>query len=125
MVGATAMQIFLPAAIQQAVDTIRMMGSSSLVMTPTQGDFANPELRDILPRYLRGASVGAEERVAIMKMAWDVSSEQFASRSMLYEYFFAGDPINNRILRYSTGTNKDCTAMAQGLLDKVLKGSVH
>ena len=88
-------------------------------MTPTEKDFRNPELGQVLSQYLRGANISAEERVGIMKLAWDAIGEQFGSRSLLYEWFFAGDPINNRILYYGTDTNRNCTAMAQAFLDSL------
>ena len=54
-----------------------------------------------------------------MKLAWDAIGEQFGSRGFLYEQFFAGDPINNRVLYYRTQTNMSCTAMAQAFLDSI------
>ena len=102
LIGLTTIRIFLPQAHTQAVDTVRMLGSIGLIMTPTEKDFRNPELAEVLSQYLRGASIAAEERVRIMKLAWDAIGEQFGSRSLLYEWFFAGDPINNRILYYRT-----------------------
>jgi aromatic ring hydroxylase len=119
LIGLTTIRIFLPQAHTQAVDTIRMMGSSGLVMTPTEKDFNNPELGEVLSLYLRGANITAEERVRIMKLAWDAIGEQFGSRGLLYEWFFAGDPINNRILYCGTDTNKNCTAMVQVFLDSL------
>jgi 4-hydroxyphenylacetate 3-monooxygenase oxygenase component len=119
LIGLTTIRIFLPQAHTQAVDTIRMMGSSGLVMTPTEKDFNNPELGEVLSLYLRGANITAEERVRIMKLAWDAIGEQFGSRGLLYEWFFAGDPINNRILYCGTDTNKNCTAMVQAFLDSL------
>ncbi len=112
LIGLTTIRIFLPQVHTQAVDAIRMLGSSGLIMTPTEKDFRNPELAEVLSQYLRGASLPAEERVRIMKLAWDAIGEQFGSRSLLYEWFFAGDPINNRLLCYRTDTNTNCTAMA-------------
>jgi aromatic ring hydroxylase len=117
LIGLTMVRIFLPQAHTQAVDTIRMLGSSGLIMTPTEKDFRNPELNQVLSQYLRGANMEAEERVAIMKLAWDAIGEQFGSRGLLYEWFFAGDPINNRVLYYRTETAANCTAMAQAFLD--------
>jgi len=119
LIGLTTIRIFLPQAHTQAVDTIRMLGSSGLIMTPTEKDFHNPELSEVLGQYLRGASIAAEGRVRIMKLAWDAIGEQFGSRSLLYEWFFAGDPINNRILYCRTDTKANCTAMAQAFLDSL------
>jgi aromatic ring hydroxylase len=53
------------------------------------------------------------------KLARDAIGEQFGSRSLLYEWFFAGDPINNRILYYRTDTSSNCAAMAQAFLDSL------
>jgi aromatic ring hydroxylase len=117
LIGLTTIRIFLPHAHTQAVDTIRMLGSSGLIMTPTEQDFHNPELSEILSQYLRGANITAQERVRIMKLAWDAIGEQFGSRGLLYERFFAGDPINNLILYCRTDTNANCTAMVQSFLD--------
>jgi len=88
-------------------------------MTPTEKDFAHPDLQEILPRYLRGRDMPAEERVRVMKLAWDAISTQFGGRQFLYERFFAGDPINNRILHYGTDRRKECTVLAQHLLDSL------
>ena len=120
LIGLTTIRIFLPHAHTQAVDTIRMLGSSGLIMTPTEKDFQNPELSEVLPQYLRGANLAAREKVGIMKLAWDAIGEQFGSRSLLYEWFFAGDPINNRILYYRTDTSSNCAAMAQAFLDSLV-----
>jgi aromatic ring hydroxylase len=79
LVGLTTIRIFLPRAHTQAVDTIRMLGSSGLIMTPTEKDFRNPELGEFLSQYLRGANIAAEKRVAIMKLAWDAIGEQSAA----------------------------------------------
>lgn len=117
MVGVTTIRMFFPWVLAQAVETIRMMGSSGLVMTPTEKDFAHPDLQDVLPQYLKGRAMPAHDRVRIMKLAWDAISTQFGGRQALYERFFAGDPINNRILHYGTDRRKECTALAQRLLD--------
>ena len=119
LIGLTTIRVFLPQAHTQAVDTIRMLGSSGLIMTPTERDLRDPELHEVLSQYLRGASMTAQQRVGIMKLAWDAIGEQFGSRSLLYEWFFAGDPINNRILYYRTDTNTHCAAMAQAFLDSL------
>ena len=61
--------------------------------------------------------MGAKDRVKIMKMAWDAVSTQFGGRQALYERFFAGDPINNRIIHFGTDQRRNCEALAQRLLD--------
>ncbi|HTW89761.1 MAG TPA: 4-hydroxyphenylacetate 3-hydroxylase N-terminal domain-containing protein [Candidatus Binataceae bacterium] len=119
LIGLSTVRMFLPKAHSHAVDVLRLMGSSGLVMTPTEKDFNNPELREILPQYLRGAGVPAADRVRIMKLAWDAIGEQFGSRSLLYELFFAGDPISNRMLYMKTETNRNCVAMVERFVESL------
>src|SRR5262249_58067449 len=40
-----------------------------------------------------GAGVSAEERIALFKLAWDVTGETFAQRMQQYVRFYSGDPI--------------------------------
>jgi hypothetical protein len=37
--------------------------------------------------------VSAEERIALFKLAWDVTGESFAQRMAQYVRFYSGDPI--------------------------------
>ena len=119
MLGITTLRIFFPFVHARAVEIMRLVGSSGLVMTPTEKDFANPALKELLPRYLRGRNTPAEERVRIMKLAWDAISTQFGGRQLLYEWFFAGDPINNRILYYGTDKRSECEALVTNFLDSI------
>ena len=117
IIGLTAIQMFFPQAINHAVHTIRMVGSSGLIMTPTEKDIVHADLHESLGQYMRGADMSAEERLRIMKLAWDAIGTEFGSRQFMYEWFFAGDPINNRIRHYSAGRHKECVAMVRTLLD--------
>lgn len=119
MVGITAVRLFFPQALTRAVDTLRLMGSSGLIMTPTEKDFANPEVQELLERHLRGRDMSAKERVQIMKLAWDALGTEFGGRQFMYEWFFAGDPINSRMVYYRTDRRTECTALVQRLLDSV------
>ncbi len=73
----------------------------------------------ILPQYFRGRDMSAEDRVRVMKLAWDAVSTQFGGRQALYERFFAGDPISGRMLYYGTERREECTALVQHLLDSL------
>lgn len=115
----TAIQLFFPAALTRAIDTIRMMGSSGLILAPTEKDLSHPDLREALAKYLRGRQVSAEERLRIMKMAWDIVGTEFGGRQFMYEWFFAGDPIGNRIGYYRTERRAECEAMARRLLESL------
>jgi 4-hydroxyphenylacetate 3-monooxygenase/anthranilate 3-monooxygenase (FAD)/4-hydroxyphenylacetate 3-monooxygenase len=117
MLPITAVRLFFPQAMTRAIDTIRLMGSSGLVLTPTEKDLVHPDLREDLTRYLRGREMSAEERLRIMKLAWDIVGTEFGGRQFMYEWFFAGDPFGSRIVYYSTRSRAECEAMARRLLD--------
>jgi 4-hydroxyphenylacetate 3-monooxygenase/anthranilate 3-monooxygenase (FAD)/4-hydroxyphenylacetate 3-monooxygenase len=117
MLPITAVRLFFPQAMTRAIDTIRLMGSSGLILTPTEKDLVHPDLREDLTRYLRGREMSAEERLRIMKLAWDIVGTEFGGRQFMYEWFFAGDPFGSRIVYYSTRSRAECEAMARRLLD--------
>ena len=93
-----AIRFLFPMANERAREIMQMMGSSGLIMTPTEADLAHPDLADLLPKYLRGRELDTRERVRIMKLAWDAMATEFGSRQSLYEMFFAGDPVFGRVL---------------------------
>lgn len=118
--GITAIRIFFPAVHTQAIEVLRMVGSSSLIMTPTEADFANPEARRIIEQYMPGRNgISAEDRVRVFKLGWDAIGSEFGSRSMLYERFFAGDPINNRLLGWNMPRRMQAQDMAGRLLQEI------
>jgi 4-hydroxyphenylacetate 3-monooxygenase oxygenase component len=115
--GLAAIQMFFPEAINRAANTIRMAGSSGLIMTPTEQDLTRSELREELELYMKGAQTSAEERLRIMKLAWDAIGTEFGSRQSMYESFYAGDPINNRIRYYGSARYGECVALTRRLLE--------
>ena len=54
-------------------------------------DFANPEIRPYLDRYMRGSNgYSGEERVKLMKLLWDAIASEFGGRHELYEINYGG-----------------------------------
>lgn len=92
----TAMFVAMPEIQQRAVDVIRQLSGSGLVMTPTESDFDHPEIGPFVERFLQGRASGGRERVRLFKLAWDLVASDFGSRQALYEWFYAGDPQINR-----------------------------
>lgn len=92
----TAMFVAMPEIQQRAVDVIRQLSGSGLVMTPAEADFDHPEIGPAVERFLQGRAAGGRERVRLFKLAWDLVAGDFGSRQALYEWFYAGDPQINR-----------------------------
>lgn len=118
--GITTIRLFFPLVHQKAADALRLIGSSGLIMTPTDADFANAAARPYLERYLRGRDgIEAKDRVRVFKLAWDLLGHAFGSRSLLYEHFFAGDPINNRLLYWNLPKKQSAQAMAERMIEEI------
>lgn len=78
---------------QRLPEIIRKFSASGLMALPAEADFTNPEERADLDAYLQGATITAEARARLFKLALDASLTGFAGRESLYEYFFFGDPV--------------------------------
>ena len=76
------------------VEIVQTLAAGGFFYAPTEADLANPEVRPYIDKYVRGrAGVSAEERIALFKLAWDVTGESFAQRMAQYVRFYSGDPI--------------------------------
>jgi len=91
-----ALWVLVPQCQMRAVQVIRELSGSGLIMTPAEKDFANPENAVYLEKYLRGKTASALDRVQLFKLAWDLIGEQFGARQLQYEWFYAGDPYFTR-----------------------------
>lgn len=122
--GITAIRLYFPLVHQKAAEALRLCGSSGLIMTPTEADFQNVEIAPYLERFMQGRNgVKAKDRVRIFKLAWDLLGESFGSRSLLYEHFFAGDPINNRLLYWNLPKKAEAQAMAERMIREIVDSS--
>ncbi len=120
--GITTIRLFFPLVHQKAMEALRLIGSSGLIMHPTEADFENAALLPYLERYMEGRDgLPAKDRVRVFKLAWDLLGEAFGSRSLLYEHFFAGDPINNRLLYWNLPKKDEAQAMAERMIEEIIE----
>jgi 4-hydroxyphenylacetate 3-monooxygenase oxygenase component len=93
---AATLWVLIPQCQVRAIQVIRELSGSGLIMTPSEKDVTNPEIAGYLDKYLRGKDVAARERVRLFKLAWDMIGEQFGGRQLQYEWFYSGDPYFTR-----------------------------
>jgi 4-hydroxyphenylacetate 3-monooxygenase len=74
------------------VEIIQQIGASGLVAMPTEQDLKGPLVEDIR-KYYQAARAEAFDRIPLFRLAWDAALSAFASRQVLYERFFFGDPV--------------------------------
>src|SRR3954465_14412301 len=79
-------------AYPRMIEILQLLGSSSFLIQPSEKDFGGPLQADI-EQYLATDSVAARDRVKLFRLAWDVAGSAFGSRQVLYERFFASDPL--------------------------------
>ena len=63
------------------------------MMTPERGGFQRARWPADIEQYLATDNTGARDRVKLFRLAWDVAGSAFGSRQVLYERFFASDPL--------------------------------
>ena len=81
---------------------IRELAGGAFQQLPSaEAGFESPETRADLERFMRGATVGARERVKLLKLVWDFVGTEFAGRQLQYEMFYsAAQPVvNTRMFR--------------------------
>lgn len=83
---------FFPLLYPHLVEIIQQLGASGLVAMPTEADVNGPMKEDI-KKYFQAARAEAHDRIPLFRLAWDASVSAFASRQVLYERFFFGDPV--------------------------------
>ena len=81
-----------PRLYPRMIEIIQLIGASGLVALPTQEDVTGPLAADIR-KYFQAARADAHDRIPLFRLAWDASISAFASRQVLYERFFFGDPV--------------------------------
>lgn len=87
--------MMLQSSLYPAVlDVVRELCGGGLIQLPSSArDYANPAIAEDLRRYVRSPGYESEERVKLLKLAWDAVGSEFASRHHQYEMFYAGAPF--------------------------------
>ncbi len=79
-------------AYPRMIEILQLLGSSSFLIQPSEADFAGP-LAPAIEQYLATDNTAAKDRVRLFRLAWDTAGSAFGSRQVLYERFFASDPL--------------------------------
>jgi len=76
------------------------VASGLIYLNSHSRDFANPEIRPYIDRYMRGSNgYTAEQRIKLMKLLWDCIGTEFGARHELYEINYGGS--TEEIRRYA------------------------
>jgi len=103
-------------AYPRMVEILQLLGSSSFMITPSEADFSGP-LAPQIEQYLATDTATARERVKLFRLAWDVAGSAFGSRQVLYERFFASDPLTRARALGALYPKDETMARVQEFLD--------
>src|SRR5262245_12376221 len=99
------------------INLIRDLAGGSLIMLPSSyRDWSNPEMASIIRKTQRSPNFSAEEKVKLLKAAWDALGSEFASRHTQYEMFYAGARFVTTGHSYRTFD----WGQARGMVDRLL-----
>jgi 4-hydroxyphenylacetate 3-monooxygenase oxygenase component len=107
-----AFRCCFPRMNSRMVEAIQSLGGGSLLSTPSEQDLDAPISADIA-RYFRGAGVPASDRIALLKLAWDVTGDAFGQRQLLYERYHAGDPVRLAASQYASYDKSSLLALVR------------
>ena len=86
-----AAQVITQDLYPRLINLIRDLAGGSLIMLPSSfRDWANSELAPILRKTQRSPNFNSEDKVKLLKAAWDAVGSEFGSRHTQYEMFYAG-----------------------------------
>lgn len=100
----------------EALRVIAEFSAGSAVGVPDFRSFSNPDIAKMLKSALTSDLMIAEERMLLLNLAWDITSESFGQRQRVYEFLHGGNPmfIHLQHLRHTDLTQ------ANQMIDKVL-----
>jgi 4-hydroxyphenylacetate 3-monooxygenase len=86
-----AAQVLTQDLYPRLMTLIRDLAGGSLIMLPSSfRDWTNTDLAPILHKTQRSPNFDPEDKVKLLKAAWDAIGSEFGSRHTQYEMFYAG-----------------------------------
>ena len=87
----------------KVITAIRELAGGGLIMLPSDvRDFANPELADLIHKTQKSSVYSPEDRVKVLKLAWDAVGSEFGSRHTTYEMFYAAPNFMNQTMAFDS-----------------------
>lgn len=95
-------------AYPRMIEILQLLGSSSFMLTPTAKDLRGP-MAPWIDQYLATDTTPARDRISLFHLAWDIACSSFGGRQVLYERFYASDPLARARMLIGIFPTKDIT----------------
>lgn len=96
---------------------VKQTGASGLMAIPPEEVMRSPA-RSLVDKYYQAKLAGADERIRLFKLAWDLVGSSFGGRQELYERFFFGDPVRIASNYYVWYDKEPCRSRVRELLHR-------
>uniref|UniRef100_UPI000B7F747A 4-hydroxyphenylacetate 3-hydroxylase C-terminal domain-containing protein n=1 Tax=Candidatus Entotheonella palauensis TaxID=93172 RepID=UPI000B7F747A len=125
---ALAGRIFSIERYPQILQLIRELCGSGLLMAPGQADLRHPEIGPYLRHYAVGEGEEGEERLRLLKLAWDYACDAFGSRQLLFEMYNVGSVATNKQRLASAYDTSACVTLVKelaGITSQIMEGEEY
>ena len=106
-----------PKMYPRLIELVQLLGSSSLMATPSELDLTN-DIADDVTQYFQLLNLESKDRIALFRMAHDLSVSGFGGRQTLYERFFFGPPNVMASIYYDLYDKDDMIDRVNDLLNQ-------
>ena len=76
----------------EIVDILRTIGAGGIVAMPSVAELAGPAA-EFVEKYYDSATLNSAERIRLFRLVADASISTLSGRQLLYERYYAGDPV--------------------------------
>jgi len=107
-----------PKMYPRLIELVQLLGSSSLMATPSEQDLTN-EIAGDVSQYFQLQNLESKDRIALFRLAHDLSVSGFGGRQTLYERFFFGPSAIMSSVYFDLYNKDDMIDRVQELLNQV------
>lgn len=113
-------QLFFFERFQRMVEAVRTIAGSGLVGAPSYAELSG-EAAEYVATYFQSEGLEAERRIRMLRLATDATMSAFASRQMVYERYYQGDPVRRAAMFYKAYPKEPLYRMIDDALADMLR----
>jgi 4-hydroxyphenylacetate 3-monooxygenase oxygenase component len=100
------------------IDAVRTIGAGNLIGVPSYAELSG-EIGPLVSEYMATATMEADERIQLTRLAADASFSAFSGRQALYERYYQGDPVRKVCSYYFEYPKDELTGRIDRLLESL------
>jgi 4-hydroxyphenylacetate 3-monooxygenase len=100
------------------VHLLRELAGGGVIQLPSSvHELRDEDMAVDLRRYLQSAGLGAEDRVKLFKLIWEMVGSEFAGRHQQYEMFYVGAPFVAKTYSYTNYDFREALSLVERCLE--------